>query len=56
VSEEVAELQTQILEVENKDYTEWQYNEEKSDWENIYKRGEWLTGYKPPDLRLIIYY
>ena len=56
VSEEVAELQTQILEVENKDYTEWQYDDNLNDWINVYNRYEMLTGYKPPDLKLIIYF
>ena len=55
-SEEVEELQTQILEVENNDYTEWQYNEVFNDWVNVYDRGKMLTGYKPPDLKLIIYF
>ena len=56
VSEEVEDLQVQEVEGIKQEYTEWEYNEEKNDWENIYKRGEWLTGYKPPDLKLIIYY
>jgi hypothetical protein len=49
-------LQVQEVQGIEQAYKEWEYNEQKSDWENIYKRGEWLTGYKPPDLKLIIYY
>jgi hypothetical protein len=55
-SEEVEELQVQELEGVEQAYTEWEYNEDKSDWENIYNRGQFLTGYKPPELKLIIYY
>jgi hypothetical protein len=55
-SEEVEELQVQEVQGIEQAYTEWEYKEDKSDWENIYNRGEFLTGYKPPELKLIIYY
>jgi len=56
VSEEVEELQVQEVQGIEQAYKEWEYNEQKSDWENIYNRGELLTSYKPPELKIIIYY
>ena len=56
VSEDVEEIQAQIIPVNEQKYTEWEYNEDVNDWQDIYNRNNNLTGYKPPDIKLIIYY
>jgi Replication protein len=58
VSEEVEELQSQIIEektIEQTEQKEWAYNYEIHDWQNI-DTGELLTMYKPPQLNIEIYY
>lgn len=55
-SEEVEELQVQEVEGVQKEYTEWQYNEEVNDWQDIYQRDKRLTNYKPPKIDIEIYY
>jgi hypothetical protein len=55
-SEEVSELQVQEIDVEQKEHTEWQYNEQIHDWQDIYNRDKKLTNYKPPKIDIEIYY
>lgn len=55
-SEEVEELQVQEVEGIEKEYTEWQYNEELNDWQDIYQRNKRLTNYKPPKIDIELYY
>jgi hypothetical protein len=54
-SEEVEELQVQEIEGIEEVYTEYHYNYEKHDWQDIYT-GKLLTMYKPPEITIEIYY
>jgi len=55
-SEEVQELQVQEVEGIEQEYTEWGYNEQINDWQDIYQTHRRLTNYKPPEIKMEIYY